>query len=289
MVQIYSVLSNAYKLDGGAMFGNAPKPVWERWHPADEQNRINLATRGFLAITAKEKILFEAGIGAYMEPKLRDRFGVQESEHRLLKSLAERGLSPDDITHIFISHLHFDHAGGLLSAWQEGREPELLFPNARIYIGEEAWKRATHPHPRDRASFIPALHAQLEKIGRLSFVKKGDFLTLGDLDLRFFPSEGHTPGLLCPDLRYPGGRLVFPSDLVSGRAWVHLPISMGYDRYPELLIDEKKALLTSLAAEDAWLFYVHDPEMAASKVKYDEEYKTFVAIDAQKDLVIGVR
>ena len=288
-MQLYSVLSNAYKLDGGAMFGNAAKAVWDRWLPADGQNRLRLATRALLAITQKETILFETGIGAYMEPRYRDRYGVDEPRHVLLKSLAQKGISPADVTRIFISHLHFDHAGGLLSAWQAGKEPELLFPNAKYYVGEEAWERAIHPHPRDKASFIPLLHQQLEKSQRLMLIKKGDVLYFDELELHFFHSDGHTPGLLCADLRFGKDRLVYASDLIPGRFWVHLPISMGYDRFPELLIDEKKALLTSLAQENAWIFYVHDPDFAVSKVQVDDEHKTFVAVDALKDLVIGPR
>jgi glyoxylase-like metal-dependent hydrolase (beta-lactamase superfamily II) len=286
-MQLYSMLSNAFKLDGGAMFGNAAKAVWERWLPADEQNRIRLATRALLVSTQKEMLLFEAGIGAYMEPKLRDRFGVEEPEHMLLKSLAQKGISPADITHIFCSHLHFDHAGGLLSEWQAGREAELLFPNARYYVSEEAWERATHPHARDRASFIPQLQQQLEQSRRLVMIKKGEAMSFEEFELHFFHSDGHTPGLICADLRFGKERVVYASDLIPGRAWVHLPISMGYDRFPELLIDEKKTLLTSLAKENAWLFYVHDPDFAVTKVQYNAERKTFVAVDALKDFVIS--
>jgi glyoxylase-like metal-dependent hydrolase (beta-lactamase superfamily II) len=287
-MQLYSVLSNAFRLDGGAMFGNAAKAVWERWLPADEQNRIHLATRALLVITQKETILFETGIGAYMEPKLRERYGVDAPGHMLLQSLDQKGISPADVTRIFCSHLHFDHAGGLLNVWQEGREPELLFPNAKYYVSEEAWERATHPHPRDRASFIPFLQQQLVQSQRLTLIKKGGkVLSFDEFELHFFYSDGHTPGLLCSDLRFGKNRLVYASDLIPGRFWVHLPISMGYDRFPELLIDEKKALLTSLAKENAWLFYVHDPDFAVSHVRYDDILKTFVAMDALKDLAIG--
>jgi glyoxylase-like metal-dependent hydrolase (beta-lactamase superfamily II) len=238
-------------------------------------------------ITQRETILFETGIGAYLEPKLRDRYGVDEPDHMLLKSLAQKGISPADITRIFCSHLHFDHAGGLLSIWQAGREPELLFPNAEYYVSEAAWERATHPHPRDRASFIPQLQWQLEQSQRLRLVKQGDILFLDEFELHFYYSEGHTPGLLCADLRFGKDRLVYASDLIPGRFWVHLPISMGYDRFPELLIDEKNALLSSLAAENAWLFYVHDPDFAVSKIQMDNERDTFIAVDALKDLAIG--
>jgi glyoxylase-like metal-dependent hydrolase (beta-lactamase superfamily II) len=285
-MQLFSVLSNAYRLDGGAMFGNAPKALWERWMPADDKNRISLATRGLLVLTGRETILFEAGIGAYLDPNFRLRYGVEEAQNVLLRSMAEHGVSPADVTHIFISHMHFDHAGGLLSAWHEGREPELLFPNALYHVGEAAWERATHPHPRDRASFIPALHRQMEASGRLRLVKVSDVLTFHDLQVSFYPSEGHTPGLLCSDLRFGRERLVFPSDLVPGSAWLHVPISMGYDRYPELLIDEKKALLTSLAEESARIYYVHDPLYSTSRVKWDDDHQSFVPLEASKDLAI---
>ena len=286
-MQLYSVLSNAFKLDGGAMFGNAAKAVWERWLPADDHNRIRLATRALLLISKKETILFETGIGGYMDPKFRDRYGVDEPGHVLLESLSQKGVSPADVTHIICSHLHFDHAGGLLSTWKEGREPKLLFPNAQYYVGEEAWERANHPHPRDRASFIPQLQDKLAQSKRLTLIRKGTVFSFDEFELRFFHSDGHTPGLLCSDLLFGNDRLVYASDLIPGRFWVHLPISMGYDRFPELLIDEKSALLTSMAKENSWLFYVHDPDFAVSQVRVDDERKTFVAVDALKDLALG--
>jgi glyoxylase-like metal-dependent hydrolase (beta-lactamase superfamily II) len=288
-MQLFSVLSNAFKLDGGAMFGNAARAIWERWLPPDEQNRIRLATRALLIITQKETILFETGIGAYMEPRYRERYGVDEPGHMLLKSLAQKGISPADITRIISSHLHFDHAGGMLSAWQAGKEHELLFPNAEYYVGEVAWERATHPHPRDRTSFIPQLQHKLEQSHRLILIKQGEVLSFDELDLHFFQSDGHTPGLLCSDLRYGKERLVYASDLIPGRFWVHLPISMGYDRFPELLIDEKNTLLTSVAKDNAWIFFTHDPDFAVSRVRYDEKHKTFIAVDTRKDLAIGSR
>lgn len=286
MVQIYSVRSNAYQLDGGAMFGNAPRALWERWIPADEQNRLHLTTRAMLALAGEEVILFETGIGNYLEPKLRERFGVHEPDNVLVKTLAQHGVSPADVTRIFFTHMHFDHVGGLLSPWQEGKEPEIIFPNAQVYAGEDAWERATHPHPRDRASFIPALHRQLEQSGRLTLVQKDETFAFGDLEVRFFRSDGHTPGLLAADLRFPGGRVVFPTDLIPGRFWVHLPISMGYDRFPELLIEEKKTLLTSLAEDNGWLVYVHDPDYAASRVRPSDDGASFLVVDPQKELVI---
>jgi glyoxylase-like metal-dependent hydrolase (beta-lactamase superfamily II) len=288
-VELYSMPGNIYKLDGGAMFGNAPKALWSRWIPADEQNRIRLATRPLLAITRDAVILFEAGIGAYLEPRLRDRFGVDEPEHMLLKNLAGKGVSPENVTHIFLTHLHFDHAGGLLGAWQEGHEPELLFPNARYYVSDAAWQRANHPLQRDRASFIPLLNQKLGQSDRLNMISPEDTFKFDELHLGFYLSEGHTPGMLCFDLHFDGQRLVYASDLVPGRSWVHLPISMGYDRFPELLIEEKSRLLPALEKEAGLIYYVHDPEMALSRVQYDEEHKTYRAIDARADLNLGPR
>jgi glyoxylase-like metal-dependent hydrolase (beta-lactamase superfamily II) len=286
-MQLYSVLSNAFKLDGGAMFGNAAKAVWERWLPADDHNRIRLATRALLVITQKETILFEVGIGGYMDPRFRDRYGVDEPGNVLLDSLSQKGVSPSDVTHIICSHLHFDHAGGLLSAYKEGREPRLLFPKAQYYVSQHAWERANHPHPRDRASFIPLLQEKLAQSKRLTVVKKGTVFSFDEFELRFFHSDGHTPGLLCSDLLFGNDRLVYASDLIPGRFWVHIPISMGYDRFPELLIDEKTSLLTSMAKENSWLFFVHDPDFAVSQVRFDGEKKTFIAVDALKDLALG--
>lgn len=281
-MKLFSVPGNNYKLDGGAMFGNAPKSVWEKWISADEQNRIRLSTRTLLAETGTHAVLVDAGIGAYMDQKLRDRFGVDEPEHMLLQSLEQVGFAQSDITDIVLSHLHFDHAGGLLPAWQADKDGRLLFPNAKYYVSESAWERAMHPLARDRVSFVPALNQQIEASGRLVLLKKDAVLTFDGLTVSFFPSDGHTPGLLCPDLRWDGQRVVFASDLVPGRAWVHLPITMGYDRFPELLIKEKEMLLKSLASDGGWLAYVHDPEMAVSRVKADEEHHTFIAIEAAK-------
>jgi glyoxylase-like metal-dependent hydrolase (beta-lactamase superfamily II) len=280
-MRLYSVLSNAYGLDGGAMFGNAPRSMWEKWIFPDERNRLSLATRALVAVTRRSAVLFEAGIGAYLDPKLADRYGVTERDHRLLHSLAERGIAPEAVTQVILSHLHFDHAGGLLTAWQAGRPPELLFPRAQFYVSAAAWERATHPIERDQSSFAPPLNQLLEHSGRLTLLQPDDRLTLDELEIQFFHSEGHSPGMMCPDLHWHGGRLMFASDLIPGRFWVHLPITMGYDRYPELVVEEKRTLLASLAADDAWLYYVHDPDLAMSKVQFDAERNSYAAVAGQ--------
>lgn len=272
MRTLTSVLGNSQRLDGGAMFGNAPKPMWEKWIPPDERNRIPLACRCLLVRDGERHILFETGIGAFFEPTMRERFGVVEAEHVLLDSLAERGIGPERIDVVVLSHLHFDHAGGALTRYEPGVAPDLVFRNATYVVGAEAWARALTPHARDRASFIPGLTDLLTATGRLELVSGATSTTLGD-GFRFHASSGHTPGLLLGEIAMPGGPVVFAADLIPGKPWVHLPITMGYDRFPELLIDEKAQLLGELLARDGRLFFTHDPVIAMGKVARDAKGK----------------
>jgi len=276
-MKLWSLLGNSQKLDGGAMFGNAPRAMWANWSAPDEQNRIELACRALLASPLSGKtVLFEAGIGAFFEPKLRERYGVVEDRHVLLESLANAGFKPDEIDVVVLSHLHFDHAGGLLAQYAEGEPPRLVFPNASYVVGREHWQRATAPHPRDRASFIPELPALLEATGRLELVGGEHSKTLGNA-VRFHYSDGHTPGLMLSEIvgpeivdGEPHGGVVFCADLIPGRPWVHVPITMGYDRNAELLIDEKKAFLADKLERNVHLFFTHDPGCALARVSRDE-------------------
>ena len=277
-MKLWSIRGNSQKLDGGAMFGNAPRAVWEKWAAPDELNRIELACRALLASPlAGKTVLFETGIGAFFEPKLRDRYGVQEPRHVLMESLREAGFEHEDIDVVVLSHLHFDHAGGLLAQWSEGRGPELLFPNATYLVGAQHWQRALNPHPRDRASFIPELPALLQASGRLEIVEGAYSRTLGN-SVRFSFSDGHTPGLMLAEIvgpeqadGQPRGGVVFCADLIPGRSWVHVPITMGYDRNAELLIDEKRSFLEDKLARNVHLFFTHDPQCALAQVVRDEK------------------
>lgn len=269
MRTLTTLTGNSQKLDGGAMFGNAPKALWQRWMPADELNRIDLGCRALLVQEDARNILVETGIGAFFSPELKQRFGVQEGHHVLLDELAKLGLSDADIDIVVLTHLHFDHAGGLLAAWQDGEPARLLFPNARFVTGRRQWQRARQPHARDRASYIPELLDLLENSGRLQLIDETASCELLGPDWRLHWSDGHTPGQLLPEVAMPGGPVVFPGDLIPGAPWVHLPITMGYDRFPEGLIEEKEALLNDLHARGGRLVFTHDPDVAMGRVRRD--------------------
>lgn len=281
-MRAWSLEGNSQRLDGGAMFGNVPRALWERWLPPDEQHRVPLACRTLLVeLDDGRKVLFETGIGAFFDPSLRERYGVVEERHVLLDRLAQLGLSDADIDVVVLSHLHFDHAGGLLAAHEAGQPPRLLFPKARFLIGRRHWERARSPHPRDRASFIPELTGLLQASGRLELVDLGPENDLGSESpvpahhpllgtaVGFYESNGHTPGLMLSEI----GGLVFCADLIPGKPWVHLPVTMGYDRHPELLIDEKRRLLESGLARGTRLYFTHDPKIAVGALQRDAKGK----------------
>jgi len=271
-MKLDSVLGNSQRLDGGAMFGNCPRAVWSRWSPPDKQGRISLACRGLLVREDSGRtILFEAGVGNFFAPQIRERYGILEDEHVLLASLAELGVAPGDIDVIVLSHLHFDHVGGALTAFEEGKDPALLFENARYVVGAEGFARAADPHPRDRASFIPEFPALLEATGRVEQVSGTSSETLGD-GYTFFYSQGHTPGLMMTriEARDPGP-VNYVSDLIPGVPWIHTPITAGFDRFPELLIDEKTETLARVVENNEWLYLTHDPTSAVCQVERGEK------------------
>jgi len=284
-MKLSSVESNRQMLDGGSMFGNAPKAVWSRWIQPDEIGRIPLACRCFLLEIEGKNVLIETGIGAFFEPKLADRFGVQTpDQHRLLENLEKLGIEEKDIDMVILSHLHFDHAGGMLPTFAEiqAKGERLLFPNAQYIVGQESWERANAPHERDRASFLPNLNHLLDASGRMKLIDP-DRDTLFNGRIRFVKSSGHTPGQIHTVIQGETQTAFFAGDLIPGRHWVHVPITMGYDRYPEMLIDEKKQLYKTVTDENWLVLYTHDSDISASYVAKDEKGR-FTFKDEQVEL-----
>src|SRR3990167_2986654 len=266
MELLIPLMGNSQKLDGGAMFGHVPKAVGSKWLKPDDNNRVKLACRALLIKEKHRHILLEAGIGAFFEPELRSRYGVEEPHHVLLQSLANVGLTDKDIDVIVLSHMHFDHAGGLLSEWSATKPQTLLFPKAKYLVSKAGWERALNPHVRDKASFVPHLNEMLKASGRLTIVDSHISDILGP-DYHFMFSDGHTPGLMHTIINEAGeSPVIFASDLIPGTPWVHLPVTMGYDRSPELLIEEKKKMLELAIKQNGKLFYTHDSSVAMSRV-----------------------
>ena len=281
-------MGNSQKLDGGSMFGNVPRALWSRWLEPDDLGRIPLACRALLIEIEKngetQRVLCETGIGAFFEPKMAERFGVERpDEHVLLQSLSELGLKHEDIDVVILSHLHFDHAGGLLPAHSSG-DTELLFSKAKYVVGREAYSRSLDPHERDRASFIPGLSDQLQRSDRLYILEEGQKLDGFEQELSFFTSHGHTPGQLHTVVHGEKNQVVFAGDLVPGVPWLHVPVTMGYDRYPEKLIDEKKQLYNDVLSEKDWIFYTHDHQVACSRVTKNEKGR-IIPVEENSNLV----
>lgn len=273
--KISSVEGNRQLLDGGAMFGNAPRPVWEKWIAPDERGRIPLSCRCLLVELGDKKILCEAGIGAFFDPKLAERFGVENpSRHVLLENLKALNVKPEDIDEVILSHLHFDHAGGLLPTFieQQKGNQNLVFPRARFWVGATAWERAQHPHFRDKASFIPGLVEKLEKSGKLLIIRSpSDIPPEYKNDIEMVYTDGHTPGQMHTLVKGGARPVFFCGDLIPGVPWVHLPITMGYDRFPEQLIDEKSKVYERVLKENWLLFFTHDPKWATAEVARSPE------------------
>ena len=274
MFKLYSIEGNRQKLDGGAMFGNAPKALWQKWLNPDEKGRIELACRALLLVSEEKKILCETGIGAFFPPKLAERYGVEEPNcHKLLENLEAKGFSHEEIDYVVLSHLHFDHVGGLLASYEEREKgnTELLFPNAKYLVSEKSLDRAKKPHKRDRASFIPEIIEKLESSGRLEILTNPKESKLLGPSIGFFETDGHTPGQMHLTLEENQSKIVFCSDLIPGIAWVNPSISMGYDRFAELVLDEKGAFLEQACDEKTMLFFTHDPNFCASYAEHFEK------------------
>jgi glyoxylase-like metal-dependent hydrolase (beta-lactamase superfamily II) len=256
---LYPIHTGNFKLDGGAMFGVVPKGLWERTNPADERNLCTWAMRSLLVQTDDKLILIDTGIGAKQNEKFFSHYFLH-GDHSLDGSLAALGFSREDITDVFLTHLHFDHVGGAVqwNADRTGYEP--AFKNATYWTNERHWKWATAPNAREKASFLPENILPLQESGQLNFIAapEGEHRVSTPLGFDVFVVNGHTDAQMCPILPYKGKTVVFMADLLPSTGHIPLPYVMGYDTRPLLTLDERKLIFTEAALNHYHLFLEHD-------------------------------
>ncbi|PPK35102.1 hypothetical protein CD175_30190 [Pseudomonas laurylsulfatiphila] len=266
---ISTLIGRNTKLDGGIVFGNTPRLRWANWIKPDQDNLVDLATRGLLVQQAGKNILIVAGAEALLAPPPRT-CRCQPRAPGLLDTLAKLGLGEGDIDAVVLPHLHAQLSTELAGLVREGEMPRLLFPNAHYIVGERHWQRARHPHPRDRGQFVSPIIHRLEDSGRLVLVNGGRCDQLGD-GWQLHVCDGYTPGHLVPEIAMPGGPVVYAGDLIPGIHWLDLDITSAYDRNPECVVGEKERLLDHLVASGGRLFFSRDPEIAMIKVTRDRQ------------------
>jgi glyoxylase-like metal-dependent hydrolase (beta-lactamase superfamily II) len=246
-------------LDGGSMFGSVPKPLWSRTNAPDERNRIRLAMRCLLLEGHGRRILVDAGLGTKFDAKLREIYRV-EDEPSLETSLTEYGLTTADITDVLLTHLHFDHAGGATMLVDGRLVPRL--PNARYHVQQRNWENAHAPNPRERASYMPENFDPLEQAGVLDRWHGAGEPWPG---IELIPAQGHTRGQQLVRVSGGGQALYYVADLIPLAPHVRIPFVMGYDIAAIETMEEKRALLTRAAAEQAWICLEHDPGTALAR------------------------
>jgi glyoxylase-like metal-dependent hydrolase (beta-lactamase superfamily II) len=255
---IYSINTGNFKLDGGAMFGVVPKTLWQKTNPADENNMCSWAMRSLLIEMGDRLILIDTGIGDKQSEKFFSHYYLHGNES-LLSGLKKFGFSPDDITDVFLTHLHFDHCGGAVQ-WNKDRTGfEPTFKNAIYWSNEEHWLWATEPNPREKASFLKENILPIQESGQLQFINR-----VSDYTQNVFPNfdvlfvDGHTESMMIPHIKYKNETIVFMADLLPSTGHIPLPYVMGYDTRPLLTLSEKERFLNDAAEKNYILFLEHD-------------------------------
>ena len=264
---LYSVETSEFGLDGGAMFGIIPKPVWEKKVPADELNRVNMVTRSLLLVSDEKKILIDTGNGTKWEEKYKQIYDINTDQYNIEKSLGKYGFSSEQITDVVCTHMHFDHIGGNTKIKSGKVVP--TFPNAKYWISQENWKLANHPSQKDAGSFIEhdwkvlAENQMIEIIdGREPFIE----------GIETIVTHGHTPGLLHPIVSDGSNKLFYGADIFPMVAHIPIPWVMAYDVQPVVTMEEKQKLLQKMERENWILFFEHDPLIQACTVHKDGKH-----------------
>lgn len=250
-MKIYPIETGNFKLDGGAMFGVVPKSLWSRTNPADENNLCTWAMRCMLIEDGERLILIDNGIGEKQSEKFFSHYYLHGSA-TLEDSITKLGFGLDEITDVFLTHLHFDHCGGGIKWNRDKTKFEATFKNANYWTNRKHWKWATEPNAREKASFLKENLMPMQDLGQLKFVEDGFDA------FEIFYANGHTDAQMIPLIDYQGKKLAFMADLLPSAGHVPLPYVMGYDTRPLLTLDEKKLFLGRCADEEIFMFMEHD-------------------------------
>ena len=279
-MKIYPLNTGNFKLDGGAMFGVVPKTMWSKTNPADQNNMCDWSMRSMLIEDGDRLILIDAGIGDKQSEKFFSHYYLF-GDDSLQGNLKALGFSPDDITDVFLTHLHFDHCGGAIR-WNKDRTGfEPVFKNAIYWSTENHWQWATVPNAREKASFLSENILPIQESGQLKFVERtGDFTknVFPNFDVLFV--DGHTESMMIPHIQYQGKTIVFMADLLPSVGHIPLPYVMGYDTRPLLTLSEKEKFLHTATTENFILFLEHDSmneccslQMTDKGVRLDQTYR----------------
>jgi glyoxylase-like metal-dependent hydrolase (beta-lactamase superfamily II) len=266
-MELFTVDTGFFKLDGGAMFGVVPKSIWSRTNPSDENNLCPWAMRCLLVSDGNRLVLIDNGIGDKQDARFFSHYYLH-GDASLAKSLQQLGVHPTDITDVFLTHLHFDHCGGSVKYGSHGQY-ELTFPRATYWTNEAHWNWATVPNPREKASFLEENILPLQEHGVLKYL---DLATKSLFPgFEFLTMDGHTDKQMLPKMNYKGRTLVFMADLLPSVGHIPLPYVMGYDTRPLLTLKEKQLFLEEAAQNNYVLFLEHDSVNECCTVKMTEK------------------
>lgn len=252
---LYTIETGKFKLDGGAMHGVVPKSLWNKWNPADDNNLCSWAMRCLLVEMGDRLILIDTGIGNKQDEKFFSHYHLH-GEDSLVKSLKNKGFAPEDITDVFLTHLHFDHVGGAV-VYNANNLLVPAFKNAKYWTNQAHWQWATQPNAREKASFLKENIMPLEESGQLNFIDIDDNQEwLPGFKIRYV--HGHTEAMMLPLINYKGNEILYAADLIPSIAHIPLPWIMGYDMRPLETLKEKTVLLNEAVENNYFLFFEHD-------------------------------
>lgn len=286
-MKLYAIESGNFKLDGGAMFGVVPKTIWNKTNPADNNNLIDLGARLLLIEEGNRLILIDTGMGDKQSDKFFGYYSLW-GDHTITKSLAQHGFHPDDITDVFLTHLHFDHSGGAVN-WNADRTGYVnAFKNAKYWTNENHWEWATKPNNREKASFLSENILPLQESGALNFIQRPQSGMLHNSELGFdiFFADGHTEKQMIPIINYKDTKIAYTADLLPTAGHIPLPYVMGYDTRPLLTLSEKEIFLKQAADENWFLFLEHDTYNEIITVQNTEKGVRLNEIHKANDILI---